>query len=323
VREIIDNPGPHFEALTRVRYRVIHEPWSWERLAEDVKQQSRSCLVILNTKKDALEVLDTLKEGENVRHLSTLLCGAHRRAVLKEVKQSLEAERSGNGTKTILVTTQVVDAGVDLDFPLVYRSVCPLSSAIQAAGRCNREGRRDRDECLVTLFKPLEGGMPTGEAYRLASELAWNHLTAASEVNLDDPETPPAYFAELFSVLRSALDKKDVQYSRRVWDFQTVADKVRLIEQDTIPVLVMYDPAAYNELLGRITQATKFGRGIPRNLWQRLQPHLVTVNRHAQSDLMSQLVPDQLWLWIGTYDELKGIGGAIALNPDYLISQQT
>ncbi|MFW6206810.1 MAG: CRISPR-associated helicase Cas3', partial [Gemmatimonadota bacterium] len=134
-REIVPAPGTYFAALRRVTYEVpaSSERWSWQRVADEMRR-SDQCLAVVNTKADALALLEVLDAPE-VLHLSTNLCGAHRREVLADVRERLQS-----GRPCRLVSTQVVEAGVDLDFPLVLRAVGPLDRIVQAAGRCNREG---------------------------------------------------------------------------------------------------------------------------------------------------------------------------------------
>ncbi|HDL86566.1 MAG TPA: CRISPR-associated helicase Cas3', partial [Candidatus Acetothermia bacterium] len=149
VREMVPEYQKHFERLRRVHYEIGQEPISWEDLAEEVNRYSQ-VMVVLNTRKDALALLNELGSDSVTFHLSTLLCGAHRRIILDEVKRRLAI-----GEPVRLISTQVVEAGVDIDFPVVYRAFGPLDRIVQAAGRCNREGKPAAGK--VRVFEPLEG----------------------------------------------------------------------------------------------------------------------------------------------------------------------
>jgi CRISPR-associated endonuclease/helicase Cas3 len=158
--EIVPNPERYFEQLRRVDYEWrIDQPLAWNAVADFIRAEKQA-LAIVNTKKDSLALLDALDDPDAF-HLSTLLCGAHRRLVVDEVKRRLSS-----GEPCRLVATQVVEAGVDIDFPLVLRAIGPLDSIIQAAGRCNREGRLERGRVIV--FQPTDGGMPRG-SYRIGA----------------------------------------------------------------------------------------------------------------------------------------------------------
>lgn len=146
-------------------------------------------LAVLNTKQDALALLETLGNAEAF-HLSTLLCGRHRSQVLQEIR-----DRLNRGLPCQVVSTQVVEAGVDLDFPIVMRVFGPLDGIIQAAGRCNREGRRSAGQVIV--FQPQEGSpLPPGR-YRTAAAIP-RAMSRAGNLDLDDPETAAAYFRRRF-----------------------------------------------------------------------------------------------------------------------------
>ncbi len=184
VREIIPSPSRHFSALKRVRYEYpsAGERWSWDRAAEEMRRISQT-LAVVNTKKDAFALLDALNDPTAL-HLSTQMCGAHRLATLAEVRRRLDT-----GEPCRLVATQVVEAGVDIDFPLVLRAIGPLDRIVQAAGRCNREGRLK--EGRVVIFDPEEGSSPPG-IYRTGLDTAISLL--ANQCDLHEPETYRKYF---------------------------------------------------------------------------------------------------------------------------------
>ena len=139
VREIVRDRAAHFGALKRVRYERRAIPVLWKELAEELVLQPQ-VMSIVNTRRDGLALLEAIlnstPERDGLAHLSALLCGAHRRKVLADITQRLQ-----DGLKVCAVCTQVVEAGVDLDFPAVYRAIGPLDRIVQAAGRCNRSGK--------------------------------------------------------------------------------------------------------------------------------------------------------------------------------------
>lgn len=307
VREIVSAYTDHFEDLQRVRYHLSPESASWDEIAERIDQEPQ-VLAILNTRRDARSLLDALPSTEEAFHLSALLCSAHRRDQLREIKSRLKEDRPAR-----VVSTQVVEAGVDIDFPVVYRALGPLDRIVQAAGRCNREGRWDRGE--VFLFEPAEGGAPQG-AYRTGIGHARNLLRDGNLERLHDPEIFTTYFKRLFR--DQDLDEKNVQSLRRKLRYRVTGDQYRLIEQDTLPVVVDYRERGHR-------LATAWMEHPTREAFVRLQPYIVNLYRHEveqyrRSGWASPL-GDQtdLHLWEGKYHELYGIQESVRDPADLVI----
>jgi CRISPR-associated endonuclease/helicase Cas3 len=157
---LIDNPAEIYRETRRVEYNLLNnlEPIDFGNLFDAVAHEATSTLVIFNTKKAALEFYDSAKSSEQWAkkyHLSTAMCPAHRKTVIKNVRGDLEA-----GRKILVSSTQLIEAGVDFDFPVVFRAMAPLESIIQSAGRCNRENKLGKSGGSVFLFKIIDGGMP-------------------------------------------------------------------------------------------------------------------------------------------------------------------
>jgi CRISPR-associated endonuclease/helicase Cas3 len=256
VREIVPQPERYFRNLERVTYQLPgSERWTWERVAQEM-QTSPQSLAVLNTKKDAMALLDTLADDPSVLHLSTQMCGAHRAQTLRHVK-----ERLRDGHMFRLVATQVVEAGVDLDFPLVLRAIGPLDRIVQAAGRCNREGKLSAGR--VVIFDPAEGGSPPG-AYRTGLETAQAMLRAGCDLN--DPQTFEHYFTRLFGAVDT--DREQIQVRREGLDYPEVAARFRLIDDEGAPVVVRFhgQEATIDRLLAILRNATATPRWVFRQL---------------------------------------------------------
>ena len=308
----VEQAKSHFRSLSRVNYEFPETPWSWSQVRKDIElHQHEQALVILNTRKDALELLlefSKLDESLAVFHLSTLLCGAHRRKILEAVRLRLD-----HNQPCILISTQVVEAGVDLDFPAVYRALGPLDRIVQAAGRCNREGRREA-KGRVVIFQPEAGGMPPGEYATAFAETA-NLLQR--QPNMNDPEIFLPYFRSLYQGINT--DKHDIQKSRSQLNYPETADKFKLIPDDTQPVVIEYDDKA-KALLRQIQR-----RGLLKRDHRDLQPYLVNLrNREFQSaeEVRREIAPG-IWVWEGGYDAVRGISmgeNAIVRDPYDLLA---
>lgn len=232
-REIVPNYPEHFTAMKRVSYEFRSEPWTAEDAARVIGTE-RQALLIVNTKRAAREIASALESDEAVFHLSTRMCGAHRREALAEVRRRL-----AEGLPVRLVSTQLIEAGVDVDFPVVYRALGPLDSVIQAAGRCNREGVREMGRCVV--FPMVEAVTPKG-SYRTATQVT-EDLCVQQNGQPDDPEVSQAFWRRLYA--STDIGVSAIQPLRRELKFETVGKTFRMIEDDQEAVLaVQFAPEA-------------------------------------------------------------------------------
>jgi CRISPR-associated endonuclease/helicase Cas3 len=308
--EIVPEPGRFFAALRRVVYEWrTDRALAWSEVA-NVLRDARQALAVLNTKKDALALLEALGDGDAL-HLSTLLCGAHRRHVIREVRRRLEI-----GEPCRLVSTQVIEAGVDLDFPMVLRALGPLDGIIQAAGRCNREGRLERGR--VVVFQPEGGSLPPG-AYRAAAGVT-RSLVGNSTLDPDDPSVPRQYFRRLYQTVDT--DAEGIQPLRGALNYPEVGRRFRMIKDDTTSVVVAYGATDQQRTVGELVDQLRRGTPNARLILRRLQPYVVGVRtreaeRHQQRGLIEPVLPG-LGEWLGAYDPILGLSGDDP-DPDALV----
>ncbi len=308
--EIVQDHPRHFEALRdRVSYHWrLEERTSWSEVARWMGSEPQA-LAIVNTKRHAMELLDQI-EDPAVLHLSTLMCAAHRKQTVETIRRRL---LSGDSCR--VVSTQVVEAGVDLDFPAVFRSEAPLDAIIQAAGRCNREGTQGMPGRVV-VFAPPDDAIPPG-VYRSGRDIA---RVVRSLGNLDPNElhTVGAYFEMLFGLAVNS-DEHNIQALRRNLDYPRVADRFRMIPDDTYDVAVGYPPGD-TSFLDRALDDLRHGRGSPRRIRRLLQPYIVAVRsfeaqRLKRKGLIDEIIPG-LGRWDGQYDPVRGI---VETDPEWII----
>ena len=265
--EIIPHPKHLFTQLRRVsvEWPKRGEKKSWAALAQEVAREHQA-LVIVNTRKHALQLFRLLAStGPQVLHLSNNMCPAHRLLRLDTIRARLL-----RGDGCIVVSTQLVEAGVDLDFPVVWRAMGPFDSIAQAAGRCDREGRLTaelgRPGGRVIVFQPEEDQMPRG-AYREASGIT-EALAADEQLSIDDPGTIRAYFDRYY---QGALDADGIEDLRGQFRFATVANLFQMIDDNTRSVIVPFDGRAEELLASLRFGALSVLRELQRctvNLWE-------------------------------------------------------
>lgn len=302
-REIVPRPQRYYRGLERVTYEWRTEQGHpWEEMAGEMADHPQA-LAVVNTKDDALALLKALAPLVDTppHHLSTRLCGLHRRRVLAQVLEELR-----RGVPCRLVSTQVVEAGVDIDFPLVLRAMAPLDSIIQAAGRCNREGRLERGR--VVVFETAQGHVPRG-AYRIGTNQARVVLKQYG-TDLGAATAARRYFERLYDTVD--LDRHDIQRKRQCLDYPATDKAFEMIPDNQVSVLVQYGNCEQRKEMEGVLDDLEQYRINPRDALRRLQPYLVQVPRYQVDDLQAQgwiteTRLSDLYYWHGRYDDVRGI----------------
>lgn len=313
VREIIDAPDALFAALSRVRVQLPrdwNQPCTWAEIAAQLAQEE-CVLAIVNTRKAARELHALMPPG--TLHLSALMCGAHRQAVIAQIKQRLQARREGSDHEPLrVVSTQLVEAGVDMDFPVVFRALAGLDSIAQAAGRCNREGLL-ADKGRVVVFVPPEP--PPPGHLRKAAQACISTLHGQQ----DDPLARllfERYFREFYYT--QDLDARDIVPLLKVnprtlhVGFRTAAERFRLIDDaDSASVVVRY--GAQCEEISRLL-AQLHAEGPQRWLMRKLQRYTISIPKRMADRMLGQgsltLPMPGLYVQVeanNLYDEMLGL----------------
>ncbi len=241
-----------------------------DELLERLRTEKQA-LCILNTKNQVQGLYENL-EGEGVYHLSTFMYPYHRQRRLAEIRERLAA-----GEKCIVIATSLVEAGVDLDFQTVYRELAGIDSMIQAAGRCNREGKRELSDSFAFYFQLEEARRIPGQEQQIDTA----KLVIRRYEDIASLEAVQEYFSRLYQFKGSALDKKNIleEFQRGRFAFATVGREFKLIEQNTKTILIPVEPRAkeiVEELRVKgasrrlIREAGKYCVNVYDNLFQKL-----------------------------------------------------
>jgi CRISPR-associated endonuclease/helicase Cas3 len=272
VDEIVPAPATLARDLQRVRPvwpSAGEPPLPYAELATRLLGHQR-VLAVVHLRKDARKLAELLPE-EGTFHLSALMCPAHRSARLAEIRERLQGPGSCR-----LVSTQLIEAGVDIDFPVVYRCLGGLDSLAQAAGRCNREGRLLPQLGEVVFFR-AETQPPPGIPRKGLAVVEEMLRELDGQIDLDDPDVYDRYFRKLY--LLCEKDPEGIQALRQGLCFASVARKLRLIEDATEAVVVPYGKA--EERLAALRRD-----GPDRLRLRALQPFAINIRRRTVSIMM-------------------------------------
>lgn len=262
IREMIPNAAELYESFRRVTIQVDGKT-EIDALAQTLMEHEE-VLCIVNSRRKA-QNLFSLCEADETYHLSTLMAPKHRRAVLQEVKRRLK-----KSLPCKLIATTVVEAGVDVDFPSVYREQSGLDSVLQASGRCNREGKRSAQESIVHMFA-LPGALPA--IMQQAAGMMRETIREAEKRQFDigSPESVRYYFDQLHRLREDELDSKQIMKYSNCMAFAEIAKRFNLIENDTRSVFVPLDEEA-EQMAERLK-----GGEYSRDLLRKAAPYIVSI----------------------------------------------
>jgi CRISPR-associated helicase Cas3/CRISPR-associated endonuclease Cas3-HD len=271
LREIVLKPKMMYEYFRRVTYDCTLGKLTNEKLAEKLKCH-KQVLCIVNTRKCA-QMLTGLIDG--AIHLSTTL---HRRAVLSQI-----LERLKSGAPCVVISTSLIEAGVDVDFPVVFREKAGLDSIVQSAGRCNREGKHRRENSFLYVFESED--KPHSSIARNVS--AYEH-TARQYSDISSLDAIKLYFNQLHYIIgQEGLDKNSVvrAFEEGANDafslpFESVAKSFHLIDEDTKTVYVL---TKAHEIADRLRRGER-----SRELFRELQKYSISLYKNDYNSLRHQ-----------------------------------
>ncbi|HCY41925.1 MAG TPA: CRISPR-associated helicase/endonuclease Cas3 [Prolixibacteraceae bacterium] len=315
VREIVQDVDELAFDLKRVKIQVpenTNETIEWSTIADELQQQEQ-VLCIVNTRNQCRELHELMPEG--TLHLSRLMCTAHIMDVIDEIKQSLKENKPVR-----VISTQLIEAGVDIDFPVVYRAIAGLDSIAQCAGRCNREGKLNKENKLglMKVFVPSKG-TPIGLMRKGADTFKELMLNRSDNENaLLEPQAFHNYFRLFYSKIDN-FDKadigdslwKDAQYMK--FQFATAARDFRLIDdKGSKTILVEYKES--NDLIQLLKR-----KGPEPWLMRKLQRYAVSINERDFIEIRkSGLIVELHGCWIQDYQKLYNQHSGLQMKGKWL-----
>lgn len=289
ITEIIPGSFQLHDKLRRVQLHFDEAASTYDEIADRLSRYDK-VLCVVNTRKDAQELYSRLPEGDLTLHLSRMMCAEHIRETIKTIKDALKSECH---SVIRVISTQLIEAGVDIDFPIVFRQEAGLDSVLQAAGRCNREGKLGMSDAYVFSLE-RERALPKG--YISQANNARKNLQITLSTDCFSPEIMTRYFVNLYS-RANTFDKAtivDLLCKPCDFCFETAAKKFKLIEDDGISLIVNWKESA--ELVHRLeTEGPNYG------LMKRISQYTVNLRRNdfdqlRKSGLIKEVIEGIYWL---------------------------
>ena len=301
IAEIIPPSAGLSRRLRRVRYTLPdvreNKPHSWDEIAVELAQH-RQILCVVNTRRDCLELFG--KMPPETIHLSASMCGAHRSKIIEEIRRKLQAHEPIR-----VISTQLVEAGVDIDFPVVYRALAGLDSIAQSAGRCNREGNNPNGGKVVVFIPPKPA--PMGQL-RKAEDSA--RILLHETLDMENVEVFPRFFSEFYSRVEGRFPYEELlvrDASRIQIQFRDAAARFHMIDETQQSMFVRY--GASEGLIGALQKQIRIDAPYG-HLLRKLQRYTVSVAKSQflklkSNGLIEEFAPG-MFVWNGMYSEATG-----------------
>ncbi|MBL7993778.1 CRISPR-associated helicase Cas3' [bacterium] len=301
IRPLITKPDEYFDKTQRVNYVLLNglQNVSMDFVTDELLKEAGSFLAIVNTKSVARKLFQRVLKSEThdrYYHLSTTMCPHHRKKTIAHVIEDLKKNK-----RLAVISTQLVEAGVDFDFPCVYRAIAPLDAVIQAAGRCNRNGILS-EKGRVVLFNLEQQKMPD-KTYRACADWAMGIIKDDIDM-LHNAETYEEYYKQITQLFVNA-DNYKITDARKRFNFKEVHEGFKFIDDLTTSLFVKGYSNESKSLLDEITKSIF----ITKNQYRRLQQFSVQVFPNFMKDYSSQIevFNESIHIWHGQYDDNIGI----------------
>lgn len=313
VREIVTNKELLSKELKRVEIKLPeNEPQieDWPQIAEELSEYEQ-VLCIVNTRKDCRELYNLMTK--DTIHLSRMMCSAHIMDTIKVIKEKLQYNESIR-----VISTQLIEAGVDIDFPVVYRAMAGLDSVAQSAGRCNREGKLNKEGKLglIRVFYPVNN-IPPG-LMRKGADALTEILGESVPTDLLSPQIFQKYFSLFYSKVQN-FDKPKIHHllwqdaAQMKFQFATTARDFKLIDDRGMQnILIEYKEGS--NLIGILKQ-----KGPETWLMRKLQRYSVSVNKRDFEDIKKAGLIEQIHgCWIQADEKLYNSKTGLINNGEWL-----
>jgi len=268
----VRNIVPNYQELAKIMKRADAYDLGYktiDEIASSLKSEQQ-VLCIVNTKKHAKDLYDLVKEAGDTLHLSTNMCPKHRKLVIETIRKKLK-----NKEPCRVISTQLIEAGVDIDFPVVYRSLAGVDSITQAAGRCNREGKLPSGN--VYIFTPEQ--TYSGAGYVKQTAEISHSIQTEDYLSLD---TIAKYFSKLFDIRKEQLDNKEIlglcrqgiqtKTTETAFPFADISDKFKLISDSGCAVIIPFDDGAERLI-------NNYSPDFIRSFIRKISPYCVNVRK--------------------------------------------